>query len=198
MKNKFVAGIGINDLDYTVCKFVNGKRETCPFYQKWRDMLKRCYRDDVSGKKPSYADCVVCEEWKHFSNFKSWMETQDWEGKQLDKDLLGDGKLYSPENCCFINKMTNVFILESSSSRGKYPIGVSFHNKSKKYIARCNNPFIGKSESLGYFNCPEKANQAWLKRKTELAHFIANNEVDEKIVNAIINRYINFNKKVSK
>lgn len=38
------------------------------------------------------------------------MDQQDWKGKHLDKDLLGDTYEYSPEKCCFISKRLNTEI----------------------------------------------------------------------------------------
>ena len=71
-------------------------------------MLQRCYTTPVS--QPTYDGCYVCDEWAYLSNFSAWMNEQNWEGKQLDKDLLGDTYKYSPENCCFISRELNHLI----------------------------------------------------------------------------------------
>ena len=94
---KLVFGVGINDADYVIDKRINaslpGERRSqkvlwaCPYYSRWKDVLSRCYAAYHLLKRPNYFDCTVCEEWLLFSNFKKWMEQQDWEGKQLDKDL---------------------------------------------------------------------------------------------------------------
>ena len=134
MKNKLVYGVGINDADYIVCIYeelprTNGKQNQkivwrCPFYSRWMSMLRRCYSKAYQEKQPSYKGCSVCEEWLTFSNFKSWMETQDWEGKQLDKDLLVyKNKIYSPETCVFIDQRLNTFLVKSNKTRGDYPLG---------------------------------------------------------------------------
>lgn len=184
---KLLYGIGINDADYAVR--ANGKW-VCPFYTRWRDMLTRCYSEARHTVRPTYVNCSVVEEWKTFSNFKKWMETQDWKGKHLDKDLLFPGnKEYGPDTCVFVDRIVNNFILESNSIRGTFPIGVSFHKGSKKYVARCNNPFAKKTEHLGCFTCPEEAHKAWLIRKKEIATMIAAEQKDERIVEAIIGRY---------
>ena len=111
--DKLVAGVGVNDADYPVVRFgkdINGKRNrewVCPFYKTWSAMLNRCYRNPV---QKAYKDTTVCEEWHTFSNFRNWMEQQNWEGKDLDKDLLTDSNHYSPENCIFISEWLNTFI----------------------------------------------------------------------------------------
>ena len=76
-------------------------------------MLQRCYSESHLVRQPTYKGCSVCEEWLTFSNFKSWMEQQDWEGKQLDKDLLVyKNKIYSPETCVFVSSVINSFFVE--------------------------------------------------------------------------------------
>jgi len=145
---KLVCGVGFNDSDVvTKCD---------PFYSRWKGMLVRCYSAKYHAKRPTYIGCTVCDEWLTFSNFKSWMEKQDWKGKELDKDILVIGnKLYSPELCVFVTKLTNSFILDRASSRGSYPLGVYFDKKEGKIRAICKNPFSGKCEHLGYFSCPD-------------------------------------------
>ena len=126
---KLVHGVGINDADYitNVTEFVvgnDGKRRQrvvwrCPFYQKWKGMLERSYSEKFKSKWTTYKDVTVCKEWHLFSNFKSWMETQDWGGKQLDKDVLLQGnKIYCPHACVFVSRQVNMFLLGSDSSRG--------------------------------------------------------------------------------
>lgn len=168
---------------------VKGKR--CPYYDRWRKMLNRCYNEDYLSRHPSYNGCKVSNEWLMFSNFKAWMEKQDWEGKHLDKDLLIQGnRLYSEETCLFIDGKVNTFMTESTSARGLWPIGVNLDQK--KFKAQCKNPFTGKKETLGRFTCPNEAHQAWLKRKRELATLLAAEQTDERVAKAIIDRYMNY------
>lgn len=164
-KNRLVFGVGINDAEYNIQK-ENGK--LCSYYETWRNMLRRCYSVKFLEKNPTYKDCSVCDEWLTFSNFKSWMETQDWEGKQLDKDLLiYKNKVYSPETCCFIAKEINVVLTcIGTVTKGNYPFGVYYHKRDRKFYAQCSG------EYLGMFNTPSEAHQKWqeykLKRLEEL------------------------------
>lgn len=111
-----VCGVGINDSDYVVqkketIKGIDGKRKQrlvwiCPYYRAWQSMLVRAYSKSYHKRRPTYIGCSVSEEWKTFSNFKSWMEGQVWEGKQLDKDLLVEGnKVYSEETCVLCREL---------------------------------------------------------------------------------------------
>lgn len=189
MKKKLVHGVGVNDANYTVHRIINGKQVQCKFYQTWADMLKRCYSSKYQARYPTYVGCAVAPEWLTFSNFKSWMEQQDWQGKQLDKDLLFKGnKVYSPNACIFVDKRTNLFVIDSGAARGEWPIGV-YLRKCGKFRVQVNNPFTNKREHLGYFTCPNEAHESWKKRKHELALELADLQVDARIGTALRNKY---------
>jgi hypothetical protein len=190
-KPKLVYGVGINDADYVVQSIKNGKKTECPFYRTWKSLLRRCYCDRYKEKRPTYIGCYVCDEWLVFSNFKSWMEKQDWKGNQLDKDIINPGnKRYSSENCAFVNHLTNSFILDSSSSRGAYPVGVTFDKRDKKYKAACRSFITSKQINLGYFDNPEDAHQAWKHKKHELAKSLAVLQPDPRVKKALSTRYL--------
>ena len=199
---KLVFGVGINDADYVVQRNeiieVNGKQKlklvwVCPYYRAWHNMLMRCYSTKYQERFPTYKGCSVSEEWLTFSVFKSWMERQDWEGKQLDKDLLFNGnKVYSGETCVLVTKAVNMFTIDSGASRGEWLIGVCWHKGEGKFMSYCSNPFTKKQEHLGYFTSDIEANQAWLKRKLELAHLLAAEQKDERVAKALIKRYTNY------
>lgn len=189
-KKSLVYGVGINDACYAVKPVVNGRRACCPFYRVWMDMLMRCYDEKRKKIQPTYAGCSVCGEWLTFSNFKRWMERQDWQGKEIDKDLLVVGnKVYSPDTCVFVSSMTNSFTVDCGASRGEFPVGVSFNKQRGKVRARCSNPFTGKTEHLGYFSCPDQAHQAWRRRKHELACKLADLQTDSQVAAALRARY---------
>jgi hypothetical protein len=199
---KFIYGVGINNADYAIKKYeelprINGKQNQkviwrCPFYTKWMSMLKRCYSENYKDKRPTYKDVTCCDEWLTFSNFKSWMETQDWEGKELDKDLLVyKNKVYSPETCCFIPREVNLFLTKSSNSRGLYPLGVSRMVKQKDPPLVKAKPFESRvskgsvSNFLGYYETPEQAHKAWQKAKIERAEVLKKEQTDIRIISGL-------------
>jgi hypothetical protein len=154
-------------------------------------MLRRCYDLKNHGKTPSYAGCSVSKEWHVFSEFKKWMQSQYWQGMQLDKDLLVAGnKTYSSQACAFVSAATNTFTNEHIKHRGQWPIGVYLNKKLGKLVARCNNPFTGKMEHLGCFTCPHEAHEAWRKRKHELALQLAALQTDPRVSHALSTRYL--------
>ncbi len=197
---KLVFGVGVNDLGYRVhvrelVTENGGKRSwktvfRCPYYTAWANMLKRCYSEKYLESKPTYIGTSVCSEWVYASEFKKWMDQQDWEGKCLDKDIIVLGnKLYSPETCAFVLAATNTFVIACDASRGEYPVGVDLFRRTGEYRAKCGNPFSGEQEHLGLFATQEEAHEAWRKRKHELAQLVAATESDMRVVEALKKRY---------
>lgn len=187
-------GIALNDSDYNVYRTgmgPKGKRVVtwkCPIYDAWTNMLERCYSDKYKVRFPCYIGCSVSEEWLTFSQFREWVLTQDWEGKQLDKDLLLNGnKVYSPDNCVFIDGDLNKFLTEVKSNNSDLPIGV--YRNGSKYSSKCNNPFTKSREYLGIFDTPEDAHNSWLKRKSEHAIILSETQKDNRVAKALIERY---------
>lgn len=198
-----ICGVGINDADYVVNKYKgiiaeDGNKKwvvvsRCPFYVVWKSMLNRGYDEKTKQKQPTYYDSSVCKEWHLFSTFKAWMETQDWQGKHLDKDILVPGnKIYSPETCIFVSRRLNSFVTDNAAARGEWPIGMHWNKKAGKFMAQCSNPLTGKNEYLGYFTTPEDAFEAWRARKLEnVLKLAAVENLQDNIVEALINRYKN-------
>lgn len=200
-KNKLVYGVGINDADYTVqVKETVGHTEIgtkiqkllwfCPFYVKWKDMLRRCYSQKYHDKFPTYVGCRTVPEWHYFMTFRAWMEKQDWEGRHLDKDLLIPGnKVYSPDTCVFLDPNINTFLIESTKATGNLPIGVTFHRASGKFVAQGNSLETGKRKHLGLLVDPQDAHQTWLSSKLEEAKLLASSQKDERVSKALLNYY---------
>ena len=198
IRNRLVRGRGINDADYNVFEniVVDGKcktRSLCPFYRTWTSILERCYSDKFHQTNPTYKGCTVCDNWLIFSNFKQWMEKQDWKGKHLDKDLLVEGnKVYSPNTCVFVDQTINSFVTDRKNDRGEYMLGVNWHKRTGKFVSQCSNPFIGKQEHLGLFTDELEAHLAWKARKHEIACILADSEycTDERVKNVLRTKYL--------
>jgi len=157
-KRKLICGIGINDALYMTEYKIHRKRLRCPYYSVWTDMLKRCYSEKLQLKRPTYIGCSMVKEWHTFSNFRKWMEQQNWEGKELDKDILVVGnKIYSPEKCVFVIPSVNSLLTHIQRNKSKWPIGVSFD--SNKYRSQCW--VNGKHKHIGMFGSPEEASAAY-------------------------------------
>lgn len=121
-------------------------------------MLNRCH----NPAHPTYIGCQVDERWKYFMAFRIWhLEQAPKRREQLDKDFLGDGKLYSPETCCFIPWWLNLLFNNNKAQRGDLPQGV--HKIGQKFGAQLNRK--GEVVYLGSFDTPEEARAVYLEAK---------------------------------
>jgi hypothetical protein len=162
-----VFGVGINDASYIVRPIINGKKVMCPFYSSWRSMIARCYSVRLHERQSTYAECSVSSDWLVFSVFKSWMERQDWEGKDLDKDLLIPGnKVYSSDTCIFVSGKINRLLNDNAINRGAYSQGVCFRKDVNKYQSKCK--VAGKTRHLGYFSTEIEAALIYSEFKANL------------------------------
>lgn len=195
-KQKLLHGVGILDADYdtrimTYITDENGKRKRvslwrCPIYTLWSNMLQRCYYDKIKRKAKSYLGCTVVDEWHRFSNFRKWVLTQDWEGNELDKDLLVRGnKVYGPDTCCFLSKKVNAFL--RINSKGGLP-GASWDKGRNKWFSCCNG-LDNKTIPLGRYTTEQEAHMKWVHCKMELAVQLSAEIKDEKIKKALIEHY---------
>lgn len=150
----------------------------------------RCVPGGITQRKyPTYIGCSVADEWKSFMAFKSWMENQDWHGKELDKDLLIPGnKVYGPDCCVFLDRKLNGFMQGDRSGRNGCPVGVS--RRRDVFIALIRNPFTRKMDYLGTFESASLAHNAWKAKKNEIAMIYADMQSDHRIANALRSRYL--------
>lgn len=88
---------------------------------KWRDIINRCHNKNVQSY-PTYGGrgVIVCDEWRNdFLSFYNWCINNGWKpGLQIDKDIKGNGLIYSPETCAFVtckennnNRRSNRYII---------------------------------------------------------------------------------------
>jgi hypothetical protein len=120
----------------------------------------------------SYSNVKCCDEWLIYSNFLKWIDTQDYIEKDLDKDLFGDGSLYSPETCCFIPHNINTMLVLQESSTGFH--GVS--EKGNRFLVKPywdNKAIVGATKT---FACPKEAHKYWQESKSNLIRRRADDE----------------------
>ena len=185
-RRKLICGVAINDADYsTLLGYTeDGKQVRCPFYVKWKTMIARCYNENVYALPVNarYKDCFVADEWLKFMNFKRWMESQDWEGKQIDKDILYPGnKVYGPDTCLLVPQHINNLIIDQED--GKYGKGVKKNaSGSYSYVMRINRKRVFKKVAS-----KQEALEGYRKSKYNELVTEAKKLDDEKVKNALIN-----------
>lgn len=179
-KSILIQGVGTNDADYSITN--------CPYYSVWTGVLYRCFNSKFHAKRPSYQLCTLEEGWKIFSTFRTWMVQQDWEGKELDKDLLVQGnKHYGPDTCVFVSSALNNLLTLRKASQGPYPIGVSVMVCKGKYtyfVASCS--FYGKQTRLGYFKTVDEAAAAYKEAKLNYIKELAAKETDPRLKRSLL------------
>jgi hypothetical protein len=142
-------------------------------YKVWKDMLQRCYNNKTQDKYPTYKGCKVCESWLTFKNFADWFDDNYIERYQIDKDIIGNGKLYSLDTCCFVpNKINNLLHTNSKKKQSNLPMGVRLQDGKYRVII---NIGINKKRHIGYFDNIHEAERAYLKAKREYVLSIINN-----------------------
>ena len=181
-KSGLVQGFGVNDLEFAVT--FNGKID--PIYDTWKKMLSRAFSEAWHKRYPSYIGVGVSEEWVSAKSFYKWAENKYSKGKQLDKDIIGDGTLYSPESCCFVSKKLNQFLIGQNITHD-YPMGVYKEEGRAKFKVMISAGVQGKSEQLGSFENMHEGHLVYCKRKLELADsLIRQEQVEDYIATALI------------
>lgn len=181
----FYYGVGVNDSEEPVTTVKNGKQIRKPEYLVWNSMLRRCYSDQYHKTHGAYEECRVCNDWLKFSNFKAWMETQDWKGKQLDKDVIRPGnKIYCPEYCVFVSPEVNGLLKKRSRpGSNKYMTGVVFNRSRGKYEAQIS--INNRQKLIGRFDTPEEAHKAYLEAKHRRILEVAARQDDPRVRNGL-------------
>jgi hypothetical protein len=166
-----IQGRGVLDCDE--CRSIwfdtkRGKvRRNNPLHDRWKAMLARCYSPAYQSRSPWYRGVTVCDEWLLYSNFKVWFYDNYREGWELDKDIIGDGTVYSPLSCIYIPIWLNNFVTLRSSHKGVQPTGV--HKDGEVFIARCSTGVRGRRKHLGRFQTAKAAQAAWFDFKMDMA-----------------------------
>ena len=181
---KLVRGFGINDL--------RDQRKTSKESGLWCDVLTRCYSEKLHARIPTYKDCSTSNEFRRYSDFKNWCQSQigfGVVGFELDKDILQKGnREYHPDKCVFLPREVNAFLRTRKKSRGAHPIGVTTNSKIDGFLA-----FLKKDKKkvyLGTFPTPELAFQAYKAAKEQAIKDMANkhkNHIDPRAYNALMN-----------
>ena len=129
------------------------------FYNTWNNMIQRCTDPKDKGYKNYGARGItVCEEWLDVRNFIAWAEEThpNIEGYTLDR--IDNDKGYSPENCRWADKTTQVINRRIMKNNKSGYVGVVWYIRDKKWYANIRINKILKQ--IGSFKTLEEAVQA--------------------------------------
>lgn len=139
-------------------------RETSLKIRKtWIAMHRRCNPVEHL-KRPTYKGCSVHADWHDYSNFEVWMLQQDFQGKELDKDILVfDNKVYSEETCIFVTSTLNTQLRVYPNK--SLPLGVARKPNSNLFQSQIHAQ--GEYVFLGLYKTPYEAHRMWQVVKSE-------------------------------
>jgi len=158
-------------------------------YQVWGSMLSRCYNPRYlnEAKNKKYRNTYTCDEWHNFQTFSKWFDDNyyeiDGEHMELDKDFMGGGKFYSPDNCCFIPHRLNTFLTNKKCTNKTGYIGVtskSLADGSIRYVSVIQDTITGNGIHIGVFKIAKDASIAYKRERANQA---------EKMKNLCINKW---------
>ena len=151
-------------------------------YRTWKNILQRCYDEKTLERFPTYVGCEICDEWVYFQNFADWYHKNYVDGYTLDKDILGDGKLYSPDTCCFVPNHINNILHENKHKQNELPLGVNLQDG--RYRVRISDR--GRKINVGYYSTVSESLNAYNEsRKAHIESVLSEYKLNDRIITAI-------------
>jgi hypothetical protein len=92
-------------------------------YSIYNNIIARCYDTKaVNYGRYGGVGVTVCDEWKDdFVSFYNWCMANGWKpGLQIDKDIIGNSLIYSPNMCCIVTREENNQAFKKSSNILEY------------------------------------------------------------------------------
>ena len=129
------------------------------FYKTWHGMLQRCTNPNHKAYKDYGARGItVCEEWLDVRNFIAWCELTFPNINNYSIDRIDNYGGYSPENCRWVDKYTQVINQRIKKNNTSGFVGVSYHNGKARWVASVGVNY--KTLHIGTFKTIEEAVQA--------------------------------------
>ena len=127
------------------------------FYNTWYNMVGRCN----NPKTDCYTyyggrGITVCDSWQDIKNFVEWAESTYVEGMTLDR--IDNDKGYSPDNCRWADKTTQLINQGKRRDNKSGYVGVSWRKDRNKWTVRIRGE--GKYICVGHYIELEEAAEA--------------------------------------
>ena len=114
--------------------YINNKRKPTPEYKTWQGMKDRCYNVNSNRYKYYGARGIkVCDRWlQSFDNFLSDMGKRP--SAELSIDRVDNNKDYSPSNCRWTDRSTQMINTRIRKDNKTGYRGISWSSRQRKYI----------------------------------------------------------------
>lgn len=157
----------------------------CSIYSRWNNITTRSCREcpSLTGKK-TYEFVEISDKFLDYAFFMEWFKGSEFSdyytfgvNYNIDKDLLGNGTIYSEDVCVFIPQWLNALIPTTNTKADKRTMYVSVKRKNDKVLKY--TAFLkmgdGKSKFVGGFTDPYEANKFAIYVKCETMKAISKN-----------------------
>lgn len=165
-----------------------------PSFGAWTNMIERCYADNLRHKHPAYKDCIMCDEWHNYQNFRKWYDENIYyvnnERMHIDKDILfKENNLYSPYTCLIVPQRINMIFMKKPKTRD-----IDLPNTIYRCVGGYTASYNGKS--LGVFKTLKEA--VYTHGYNQRIHILkVVEEYRDKLTPKVYNALINYNKEIS-
>ncbi len=152
----------------------HSRHRTDSVYRMWSNIKARCGNE--YGCDPTYGTVSLCDEWQDFDTFADWAKPRMGDGLHLDKDLLGDGSLYSPATCCFISRQTN----------NSLKLGKGYKAQHSNGRLQVSMKIFGKDRAFGTYDTEAEARSVYMKVKASILRYLAPQEGNLLVMAALL------------
>lgn len=129
------------------------------FYGTWYAMLHRCDNlESINYKYYGARGIIVCEEWLDVRNFVAWAEATYPNIEDATLDRIDNDKGYSPDNCRWVDKYTQVINQRVKKNNTSGYVGINWSEARLKWVSRIS--VEKKRIWLGDYKTIEEAVQA--------------------------------------
>lgn len=156
-------------------------------YNKWYNMLVRCYDEQYKIDHPTYEGVYCCDDWHNYQNFTGWFRGQIGCGERgfdLDKDLLVKGnKVYAPDRCVLVPQELNKILGNTGTDRG-----ISTRpDLNGKWMVRCSTVdgeiYLGCHQKDKALKIYQDFKLEYLKKRADFWR----DRIDPRVYNTLIN-----------